>query len=213
MRNHRLFVVLFVVSLLLVNLFIGSKQVRAYGNLTYTINCPVLRFTGTSDNPQYNAIARVHYVMAFFRNQTTGLAIDTSARIVRTERVVTPVSSYILYYFDETWNMTGHLHPGDVFSITLFDNTAVIGGYSGTCGTSSGSTIPSGYRLMTVVCAANILSSPAGPVLPSYPRMPEVGKRRYVLLIGAVGSDGQLYDKMQAASSALGYFPRRCLAE
>ena len=151
--------------------------------------------------------------MAYFNNRTTGLKIDFSPVVVRTERIVTSIgSSYVLYYFDQSYNFTGYLRPGDEFTIFLHDANTAIGGFGGTCGTSSGTTIPSGYRLMTVACPSYILSSPGGSVLPTYPAMPEVGKQRYVLLVGATGPDGQLYDKIHAQGTAIGYYPRRCLA-
>jgi hypothetical protein len=198
---------------LLIHLGFSTGQAKAYGVMSYTMNCPMFRITGTSDKPLQNPSTHVYYVMAYFTNRTTGLKIDFSPLVVRTERIVTSIgSSYILYHFDQSYNFTGYLRPGDEFSIFLRDSNMAMGGFGGICGTSTGTTLPSGYRLMTVACPANILSSPGGPVLPTHPSLPEVGKQRYVLLVGAPGPDGQLYDKIHAHDVTMGFFPRRCLA-
>lgn len=213
MKNHRLIVML----LIMLHLISNTSHVEAYGNTNYTINCPILRFTGTTDRPFLNPITSARYVMGRLIDRTNGFDMTFSASVVRTERIVTPVgSTYVSYIFDQTYNLTPYINVGDVIFVYLYDNT---GGLTGavlslefTCGTLSGTTIPSGYTLMTIVCPSNILSSPAGPVLSSYPFVPEVGKQRYVLPLGVMGPDGQVYDKIQANSRVFGFFPRRCLS-
>jgi hypothetical protein len=228
---------LLVAALLIISLGTSTGQVKAYGNTTsYTINCPTMRFTGRTDHPFRNAAGQ-RYVMGFLTNETTGFNMTFSPSVVRTEPIVTPVgSTYISYIFDQTYILSpiigkggkpvDRINIGDVIRIYLFDyytgseDYAIppvsVGGtllnIRFTCGseTLSGTTIPSGFTLMTIMCPANILSGPAGAVLS--PVMPDVGKQRYVLPVGAMGSDGQLYDKIQANAVTFGYFPRRCLA-
>lgn len=223
MNKHRVFVTLLIIVLVLVSLSIIAKPAKAYGNSTIAVACPNIAIWATSDHPITSNILGQNYLIIWFQNYTTGLSTFTWAIYpASSETIVTASgSTYIRYSYAARWNLgdlSGHrwVSIGDNYSFELRDATGSVGKISGVCTGSSitSNSTPPGYILKTIICPAYILTSPAGPVIPttSAVPMPEVGKQRYVLLVGAVGSDGQVYDKIQADAVTFGFFPRHCLA-
>ena len=213
---------LFVVVPLLVTLGINNQQVKAYGNSTITANCPTITFSAISDHPKTYRGIGTNYVVVVFTNLTTGRITGGVSEPTRSERIVTASGSmYTRYYYDDsTTNFLGYVMPGERYDFKLLDSTGLVGELSGICTSSSivnNSYPPSSYRLMTIMCPAYILTTPGGAVLPPYnpseDTIPQVGKQRYVMLVGAIGPDGQRYDKIQAYAFTFGYFPERCLGQ
>jgi hypothetical protein len=222
MNKHGVFVTLLIIVLVLVSLSISAKPAKAYGNSVITANCPFFTVSATSDRPLTYPGFGQNYIVGFFQNLTTGRHSTAIFFPRRSEVIVTGSrTSYIRYYYEISLGTNGPdamLSPGDQYSYVFLDKSGPVGVIKGVCNSATiiRNSYPSGYTLMVITCRTYILSSPGGPVLPPYNSVtddiPELGTQRYVLPVGEVGPDGQVYDKIQAHAVSFGYYPRRCLA-
>jgi hypothetical protein len=223
MNKHRVFVTVLIIILLLVSLGSSVNSAKAYGNSTITVNCSTLpmfiTISATSDRPLTFAGQGQDYIVGYFRNLTSG-DYSTSIFLPRRREVIAVGGSigYIRFHYEATLRRS--ISPNDVYFLELLDLTGYVGYIKGVCKSSTTirNSIPAGYTLKTVTCSTHILTSPSGmplptsmsPLLPE--AIPEIGKQRYVLPEGVTGSDGVVYDKIQADAIRYGYFPRRCLS-
>jgi hypothetical protein len=204
------FNMLLIAALLLVSLGFGTRQVRAYGNTNFTLDCPLIHVSGYSDSPFFDP-AGAAYGTGDFRDITTGTQMLVTIPMTRT--------SGTFYTFDAAFNLlnAGPVNWGDQLSVTIKDSQVPLIDFRLgldtsplSCQSFTGTTTPAlPSKLKLITCTVVPLNAPDGRPMPGHRILR--GNARYVDPRTVSDTHGRLYVHVQVEWNVWDFMPPKCV--